>query len=290
VIETGIFENNYRSFHTGWHGGGSKNVKTVRASFVNCVAARNNGSGIWFDIDCQDTRVVGNRIHDNQGAGIHYEISFGLSVIANNLIYRNEQAAVYLSCSSGTLVAHNTMVENGRAIAVAGSGRLFEVPAAPMIDVTDKGRVWREWGGKDGQYPMSRNRIVNNLFVRNGVMGDRELQSRELLIEKETPLATNNVSDANVFVGGWWPVRLGQNWNEQQDLESWRAKTGNDKNSVVLRELAYMIDGDGGFSWDDPAAVGRAIRVCPPAPEAGADMGGRARRGKRVQAGAQILP
>lgn len=182
------------------------------------------------------------------------------------------------------------MVENGRAIAVAGSGRLFEVPAAPMIDVTDKGRVWREWGGKDGQYPMSRNRIVNNLFVRNGVMGDRELQSRELLIEKETPLATNNVSDANVFVGGWWPVRLGQNWNEQQDLESWRAKTGNDKNSVVLRELAYMIDGDGGFSWDDPAAVGRAIRVCPPAPEAGADMGGRARRGKRVQAGAQILP
>lgn len=288
VIDTQIIGNNYRNFHTGWAGGGSKNVKTVRTSFVNCVSARNLGDGIWFDIDCQDTRLIGNRIHHNNGAGIHYEISFGKTVIANNLIYRNWAAGVYLSCSSGTLVAHNTLVENARGIAVGGPGRPFRVSTPPEIDVTDGGRIWKEWGGADGKYPMGRNRIFNNLFVRNGQTGDRSLKGRELMIQTHE-LAKDNVSDHNVFVGGWWPVHFGRGWNDAHDLEWWQKNTGWDRQSVVLDDLAYTIDADGAFSWSDPDAAARALRICPPIKDAGADMQGRQRSGKRVQAGAQVL-
>ncbi len=49
-------------------------------------------------------------------------------------------------------------------------------------------------------------------------------------------------------------------------------------------------DADGTFSWTDPAAVGRALRVCPPLEAAGSDRHGRPREGDRVQAGADVQP
>ena len=288
VIETEILENNYRSFHTGWHAGGTKNVKTVCTSFVNCIVARNNGDGIWFDIDCQETRIAGNRIHDNRGNGVHYEISFGESIVANNLIYRNVHSGVYLSCSAGTLVAHNTLVGNGRGISVAGGGRRFVVPRPPAIDVSDGGRIWREAGGRDGLYPMSDNRVLNNLLIRNGTTGDRSPDAPELLIQ-DHPVSTDNVSDFNVFVGGWWPVRLGRNWNDRRTLDDWRQVTDWDTHSVVVDDLAYTINANGVFSWDDPADAGRVLRVCPPLEEVGEDLHGRQRTGDRVHAGAEAL-
>lgn len=287
VEETAIQENNYRRFHTGWHAGGTKNVKTVRCAFAKCVVAGNLGDGIWFDIDCQDTQIVGNRIHDNEGGGVFYEISFGQTVIANNLIYRNGYSAVYISCSSGCLIAHNTCVENGRGITVAGAGRGFEVPRPPLIDVTNGGKVWERWGGTSNLYPLAHNRILNNLLVRNGTVGAGRQESGELLIE-EHPHAFENSSDWNVYAGGWWVPCMGRGYQDRRPLEVWRSATGWDRNSVVVGELAYTIDADGVFAWRDPRVLVRAIRVCPPIEGLERDIQGRLRKGRQVCAGAAV--
>jgi hypothetical protein len=135
---------------------------------------------------------------------------------------------------------------------------------------------------------MGRNRIFNNLFVRNGHTGNRSLLSRELMIQPHE-LAKDNVSDYNVFIGGWWPIHLGRSWNDAYDMKWWRENTGWDANSVVLDDLAYTIDANGVFSWNDPDADATALRICPPMKDAGADMRGRQRSGRRVQAGAEVL-
>jgi parallel beta-helix repeat protein len=69
-----------------WDAGGSKFVSTtdlvLRANNVH----HNLGIGLWCDIDCRNTRIENNNVHDNAAAGMLYEISYGALITGNSFI------------------------------------------------------------------------------------------------------------------------------------------------------------------------------------------------------------
>lgn len=85
-----INHNDYAHFNPGWGAGGTKFGATSGIILRRNVIEHNEGSGIHFDIDCQNELVDGNVLIDNSdGDGLEQEIGEGTSVFRNNLLLRN---------------------------------------------------------------------------------------------------------------------------------------------------------------------------------------------------------
>lgn len=130
-----IFENNTAAFDPGWEAGGLKITEsrgvTVRGNHVY----RNDGPGIWCDIDCRDAVIEDNTVEFNRGAGIFYEISFDALVRRNTLRFNGVNNApwywdadIQVAASQGVEVADNDIAvrPGGRAIMLIDQGRRKE--------------------------------------------------------------------------------------------------------------------------------------------------------------------
>ena len=79
--------------------------------FRNNFVHHNTGDGIWYDGNCTDALVEGNRVEDNARNGIFYEIGRG-AIIRNNTVRRSGGGAVFISTSQGAQVYSNTLENN----------------------------------------------------------------------------------------------------------------------------------------------------------------------------------
>ncbi len=93
---------------------------------------RNDGPGIWCDIDCRDAVIEDNTVEFNRGAGIFYEISFDALVRRNTLRFNGVNNApwywdadIQVAASQGVEVADNDIAvrPGGRAIMLIDQGR-----------------------------------------------------------------------------------------------------------------------------------------------------------------------
>ena len=111
-----------KEYRVQWEAGGNKFSRSRRLVVDGLLASDNKGSGIWFDIDLQDTTVT-NCVSYGNSRGIHYEISY-TGLITNNLCYDNNiqnadqventsrGLGIYISSSAGCWVYNNTIYGN----------------------------------------------------------------------------------------------------------------------------------------------------------------------------------
>jgi len=134
VVEgNAIVGNNRQGFDPEWEAGGAKFVLTHRLVLRgNCVAG-NGGSGLWTDINADDTLVEGNTVVGNANAGIQHEIG-GRAMIRGNLAAFNGRAKdvwlwgaqILVQNSRDTVVEGNTVViarDGGAGIALVHQRR-----------------------------------------------------------------------------------------------------------------------------------------------------------------------
>jgi len=195
--------NNYRNFKADWHAGGMKNTIISKSVVRNHTAQYNNGSGIWFDIDCVDNIIESSRVQHNKDMGIFYEISKA-GLIRNNIVSDNATHGIYISASSDCNVLNNTVYANMRGIVVHG------VPRSSL--------------GK--KYTLFNNVVANNIIAAN--------TNADLVMARPSADAGANSSDYNLFYqrSGVLNNRLDYA-GVQTSLAQWQKSTGHDMHSLV---------------------------------------------------------
>ena len=122
-----LLDNNRKGYSAGWEAGGMKFCHARDTVLSRVEAARNDGPGIWFDIDNRGCMIRRSVCYDNTGHGIFIEIS-GAFIITNNLMYNNGTegewgaAGICIAESEDCIVEHNTCVGNPTGISIREQG------------------------------------------------------------------------------------------------------------------------------------------------------------------------
>lgn len=122
-----LLDNNRKGYSAGWEAGGMKFAHARDTVLSRVEAARNDGPGIWFDIDNRGCVIRQSVCYDNTGHGIFIEISGGF-IITNNLMFNNGTkgewgaAGICIAESEDCIVEHNTCVGNPTGISIREQG------------------------------------------------------------------------------------------------------------------------------------------------------------------------
>jgi parallel beta-helix repeat protein len=183
-----IYNNNAEGYQPKWEAGGLKMVATARLVLDGNEVFNNDGPGLWCDIDCNDTIIRLNRVHNNAYFGINYEISAGAK-IHDNIVWENGYkhsdwgwgAGILVQNSSDVEVFNNTVAWNADGISVISQDRgearwnavsnnnvhdnsIFTVRADEHNVMT---LVWlQDWEGSMAA-PDSNNRGTNNRYYHS---------------------------------------------------------------------------------------------------------------------------
>lgn len=125
-----IHHNNTEAFSAGWEAGGLKMALAENVTLTGNSVYRNDGPGLWCDIDCKNVTYTNNRVHHNQNAGIFFEISDGAE-ISGNKVYENGWgfpdwgwgAGILVSSSRNADVHDNTVAWNADGVTVLSQDR-----------------------------------------------------------------------------------------------------------------------------------------------------------------------
>jgi hypothetical protein len=125
-----IYENAIGGYSNGWESGAHKFALVTSVEIANNDIFRNEGSGIWCDIDCENVTIRNNQIFENHGNGIIYEISRNAQIF-DNVIWENASAhrpwgwgpGIRIQNSRDTEVFNNIVAWNGDGISVISQDR-----------------------------------------------------------------------------------------------------------------------------------------------------------------------
>lgn len=156
-----IWENNRLGFDFTWEAGGVKIAESENVVIARNFAYRNDGPGLWCDINCRHVLFENNRVEYNADAGIFHEISYR-AVIRNNVARFNGLARRGWYWGADILIAASENVDvyqNEVTTRDGGSG----------IMLIDQGRARPD----GGTYRTSGNFVHNNVveFKGDGFMG-----------------------------------------------------------------------------------------------------------------------
>jgi len=105
-----IYFNNRAKYFTRWEAGGAKFVATTNLVVRGNYSHRNDGPGLWTDIDNVNTLYENNTSSDNELMGIYHEISYD-AIIRNNVVRHNGFGYPDWIAGAGILVAGSPNVE-----------------------------------------------------------------------------------------------------------------------------------------------------------------------------------
>ena len=159
VEECNIYRNNTKGYSTDWEAGGLKITMSRGFEMSRCRSVDNRGSGIWYDIGNEKSKVSNCFVADNDEAGIFYEISYGLHA-TDNLVVNNGNrtersrnawglGGIALSSSEDCLIEHNMLIGNRDGLTFREQHR-----TTPRID-----------GGE--QRILNKNHTVRNNLIAN---------------------------------------------------------------------------------------------------------------------------
>ena len=254
--------NNTRHFNIGWHAGGAKNIPgNRRCTIENCVAAGNDGPGLWFDDGNADCRILHNVIYRNVGAGVMYEISPGGATIADNLIFSNRGRGIYVSGSKGVKIYNNTVAGNDTGIVL--------MP-------------------REGPHTVENCLVQNNLLLRNYTAA-QTFRGCDVTVflgldSSGKRQETTNHSKSNLYATGPGMPTVRAEWNNDIPLADWQRKFGEDEGSRA-EDFLFQVSGDTFKITDPQAAVKRAIATPLPA-----GLAWKPERPKRVGSSITVWP
>ncbi len=152
-----IAYNNYADFAPAWEAGGTKFFLArnliVRGNFVH----RNDGPGLWTDIDNLGVLYEDNVVTDNTHQGIQHEISFD-AIIRNNTVERNGTAF------DEWLWGAQILVQNSSNVEVYGNQVVVDSQGGDGIVLIQQSRG----AGSLGAYITRNNRVHDNQITYLG--------------------------------------------------------------------------------------------------------------------------
>jgi parallel beta-helix repeat protein len=208
-----IWENNRLGFDFTWEAGGVKIAASENVIVERNFVYRNDGPGLWCDIDCRNVVFKNNRVEYNSDVGIFHEISYR-AVIRDNVVRFNGQARRPWYWGADILIAASENVDVYRNNVTTRDG-------GAGIMLIDQGRT-----KPDGQtYRTSGNFVHNNIveFMGDGFMGGAsdtaETHPNFSIIETGSNQFDNNVYKVKhqshvIFVWG----HKTQDWTEFRQI------------------------------------------------------------------------
>ncbi|MEM1334615.1 MAG: right-handed parallel beta-helix repeat-containing protein, partial [Actinomycetota bacterium] len=128
VLDSIIHDNN-REYFDAWHSaGGLKVTESERLEIRGNDVRRNDGPGIWTDLDVIDAVIADNVVVDSMRSGIEVELSWDV-VVVDNIVARSGEQGVWVLESSRVDVFNNHLSANERAVWV------LDGPRADLRDV-----------------------------------------------------------------------------------------------------------------------------------------------------------
>ena len=153
--------NNYADFDPFWEAGGSKFFLSrdliVRDNFVH----RNDGSGLWTDIDNLGVLYEKNVVTDNGLRGIQHEISFD-AITRDNVVEHN--GLDFDDCLWGAQI----LVKNSSGVEVYDNKVVVAAEGGDGIALIQQDRG----GSEIGPYITVNNRVYNNEITYLGSVGE----------------------------------------------------------------------------------------------------------------------
>jgi parallel beta-helix repeat protein len=179
-----IHDSNIDGFNVPWEAGGLKFMLSTGLTIDGNDAYRNQGPGLWCDLQCHDVTFSNNRTHDNTYAGVMFEISDGCKIFGN-ASWQNGSAMAVWAWGAGILVSsaancevyNNTVAwnaNNGISI-VSQANHDDVVPVGPIGNYVHDNNIimaaadqvslgwWQDWSGPMFS-PASNNRATNNHY------------------------------------------------------------------------------------------------------------------------------
>ncbi len=131
VMEHNYFAyNNQKRFNASWEAGGVKIAAGRDMVWRDNVAEYNIGAGLWCDVSCYNTTIVGNTVRGNEHNGINYETS-AQGIIASNVVVNNGGVGILVLESSEVDIYNNTLSRNNGNVRVLEGER--RRPNDPII-------------------------------------------------------------------------------------------------------------------------------------------------------------
>lgn len=208
LVNSTITGNNSERFNWSWAAGGFKTTNSVRLFIAGNLVADNQGPGIWFDLDIEDSIITRNVVRDNRRSGLMIEVS-NRNIAVDNIITGNDQAGVYVLESQDVEVWHNAVFDNWWDV------RILEGP----------------------------RRLIQNVDVFNNTFGG-QVPSREAIFHADNWEAKRSARDFALRFDNnryWWPTSSSGRWISR--FADWPAGL---LLSTTIEQHASRIAGQGG--------------------------------------------
>lgn len=151
-----IFANNTAGFDPAWEAGGLKITASRSVVLRGNRVERNDGPGLWCDIDCRDVLFEGNHAEANRGPGIFYEISYAAVIRRNTLRLNGDPASTWFWDADIQVAASEDVEVSDNDVTVR--------PGGHAVVLVDQARE----RAQGGMYRTARNRVHGNRFVFQG--------------------------------------------------------------------------------------------------------------------------
>lgn len=228
-----LYENATGGYSSGWEAGAHKFAVVSNVTIDGNEIFRNNGGGLWCDIDCNDVTISNNRVYENTSGGITYEISRNARIF-DNVVWENAYehrswgwgAGIRIQNSRDTEVFDNIVAWNGDGISVISQ---------------DRENSW----SPDGRARPDWNEVVNNTVRDNNVFSvaiqshhDFSLAWLEDWDSSLTDSSSNNKGERNSFYhhnpeDSWRVFAWGESEFAFNDLESFSATPGENNGTFI---------------------------------------------------------
>lgn len=231
--DNSVIGNNVDNYTYFNNAGGGKWTNLRNTTFRRHRAVRNNGSGLWLDIECNDNLFEGCEFSFNHGAGLDIEIS------RRNLV-RNCIFAYNLARPSGFAISHAGKWENQRQYERGGGGWgltnrdseatrvyhcLFYGNQEGGLMMGAGGRTFSWWNPKTRKTETVKT-VTKDLVVMNNIFAKNGQWQLTFVDPTKQPFATGCRCDYNLFFG----VSAVNGF--PNPLTQWQKETGFDTHSV----------------------------------------------------------
>ena len=140
VERVAVIGNNKAGFDPLHSAAGLKVTASTGLTVRDSDVSRNDGPGIWTDLDTYDVTLSGNLVEANGRSGIEVELSGNVSVV-DNIATGNGEAGVWILESQSVSVFHNAVYGNQRELYVLEGPRRNVRDIALRNNLVGRGRV-----------------------------------------------------------------------------------------------------------------------------------------------------
>lgn len=240
-----LFENNKvignntaRFIFTGGQGnaGGVKITNSSDVTVRSNLFKQNIGTGMWFDLSCDDLKITSNTFSQNAGHGLDLELS-AHAIIASNLSVNNATNGIQLNNTTQVDIYNNVLAQNNGDLRVVDDSRVNY----------DGGELSRGITWITGEV-RSFNNVFSDNNTNNPLLMVRDYNSTPLKPAEWMLTSSNNNLYYRAGAGNlieWWHDINGS--DHTVNFQTYLQNTGRDSNGTMTNNQMLNDPNNGDF-------------------------------------------